>query len=239
MKKLILVLFIHLFVFFSSCNTKNNNSQLENKLLPNAQKFCSDVDLFTFIPIYCSSNTNPKMVFKDGHSIKTITIYDGKNTYIREYIRNSKGYYSETVVTNSEEGNPGYLTLEYRVYSKNKIITFNVDKQAGVDKMNLHNYYVLYPVNENFEQFEYEYNDLSGQKISSFDEINFESILNKSVEKDFTSKEIYKFDYEKKIRYWYSFNNDKNILNDIYSIGNSVSIASPTYNTWKLLKDYN
>jgi hypothetical protein len=241
MKKSFIKLIIStLFVWITmiSCNnnsTPKNSSEVEDEkryLKVVEEKRYSDIDLFTFQPIENEKqDPNFYVTIEESENGKEITVVNGKNKNTRVYKKNLKGYYTDVVLTNSEENNPGYKLFNYIVYSEDRIIHYLIE--TGVNRpMFLSGYFVLLPIDKEHMQRKLRYN-IKERKINSFEEIDYQSDLERPITNDFVSEMIYEFDFEKKIVHEYSMHGGIKRLYFTYDIKNSRSLATPLRNYWR------
>jgi len=221
-----------------SCNNNsnsNNSSEVEDEkryLKVVEEKRYSDIDLFTFQPIENEKkDPNFYVTIEDSENEKAITVVNGENINTRVYKKNLKGYYTDVVLTNSEENNPGYKLLDYIVYSEDRIIQYSIE--TGVNRpMFLSGYFVISPIDKDNVQRKLRYN-IKEKEINSFEDIDYQSDLERPITNDFVFEMIYEFDFEKKIVNEYTLIGGVKKLNYIYEIKNSRNLASPLRNYWR------
>jgi len=245
MKKNFIKLIINtLFVWIAivSCNNNSNpknSSEVEDEkryLKVVEEKRYSDIDLFTFQPIENEmQDPNFYVTIEESENGKEITVVNGKNKNTRVYKKNLKGYYTDVIRTNSEKNNSGFVTMFYIVYSKERIIYYNLHQFAG-QPMQLISYSIILPLEKNNTQRKIVY-DIKQRGINNFEEIDYQNDLKKSLTDDFESEMIYEFDFQKKIVHEYSVRSGFKNLNQVYDIKNSKSLATPLENYWRAVKN--
>jgi hypothetical protein len=225
-----------------SCNNNSNSknsSEVEDEkryLKVVEEKRYSDIDLFTFQPIeFDEIDRKFYVTIDEKEDEKVITVIKGKNKNSRVYKKNLKGYYTTVIQTNTEENNPGYKTFFYIVFSKDRIIYYNLHKFSG-ELMQLNSYSIILPLEKNNTQRKIVY-DIKQRGINNFEEIDYQYDLNKLLTDDFESEMIYEFDFQKKIVHEYSVRSGFKNLNQVYDIKNSKSLATPLKNYWRAVKN--
>ena len=245
MKKNFIKLIISTFflsIAMVSCNNNpnyNNSSEVVDEKtdsnIVNKKKY-SDVNLFTFQPIeFDEIDQKFYVTIEDSENGKEITVVNGKNKNTRVYKKNLKGYFTDVIQTNTEENNPGYKTMFYIVYSKERIIYYNLYKFSG-RPMKLIGYWIILPLDKNNRQSKIKF-EIEHKDINNFEEIDYEKDLNIPLTDNLEYEMIYEFDFNKKTVYEYSVRSGIKRLNEVYDIKNSRNLASPLKNYWRPIEN--
>jgi len=233
MKNFIRILLIIVCVtILITCKKSEKSNEIDNVL--KTDEVYADIDLFTFKPIsFKEKNSKSFLTLEEDDNKKIITVYHNNFKNTKTYTKNKKGYYTEVVQTNTEEQNPGFITMFYIVYSKDRIVYFKLHKK-GKGQMKLTGYDVILPIDDNIQKvLSYTVDNF---KITSFEEIDNLDILEEDISSNFSSQIIYKFNFKKNnASKYYSLQDIKNKPDQVYDIINSKSVASPWKNYWILL----
>lgn len=228
-----LICAIFLLNILLSCKNIETNKNNEKSL--KIENMYADIDLFTFQPIeFDKIDKNFYVTVEGTEDEKVITVINGENKNSRTYKKNLKGYFTDVIQTNTEENNPGFKTMSYFVYGKERIVCYNLHEFNG-EPMKLISYWIILPLEKNNTQRKIKY-EIEHKYINSFEEIDYEKDLNKDLWEDFKSEMIYEFDFKKKTVHEYFLRGGLKKLNDIYDIKNSKSLASPLENYWRPVK---
>lgn len=233
MKNFIRILLILVCVtILITCKKSEKSNEIDDVL--KTDKVYADIDLFSFKPIsFKERRSKSFLTLEEDDNKKIITVYHNNLKNTKTYTKNKKGYYTEVVQTNTEEQNPGFVTMFYIVYSKDRIVYFSLYKFGG-EQMTLISYDVILPIDNNIQRvLSYEIDNF---KVTSFEEIDNLDILKEDISSNFSSQIIYRFDFKKNnVSKYFSLQDIKNEPNQVYDIINSKSVASPWKNYWILL----
>lgn len=222
---------IFFLTILSLCISCTNRLNTTDKKGLEIDSIYSDFDLFNFKGLKSKDIGYPYIKVKEDSSKKILTVFDKNTKSNFIYIKDKNGYF-----VSKRESQDIYITdITYTVYTKEKVLIFDLMKLKNDSDMMLGSHKIIFPLDSKNRQLELTYK-YPLKRIKELEDIEYLDILNSHEEIGYEYKSYYIFDFQNKKCTYYLVDKDKLIVSNVFYIGNSKSRVTPLYYYWKLLK---